>query len=144
MSTKTPKTPGKNGGARPGAGHPSNRETLAKTDPELLAALESRLLSAAPKAAAALESYLADPGANPAQVAAAKYLLDRALGRPRASAETPEQRAIEQELQRLRIASARAEVEERRLRIALLRREAEGSGLTLDMPDYDPLAEPKT
>ncbi len=129
------------GGKRPGAGHPANRAVLARTDPDLLAALDSTLSASATKAAAALDRLVDDPGANPAQVGAAKVILDRVLGRPRAAEDTPEKREVEAELQRLRVATARAELEERRIKIALLRRQAEGEGLTLDPPDFDPLSD---
>lgn len=75
-----PKSKSNHGGAREGAG----RKPKALKYASELAQAEERLMSALPAAIEALES-----AAKAGDVAAAKYLLDRAFGRVQAQARPP-------------------------------------------------------
>jgi hypothetical protein len=104
---------------------------LAKQDPGLLAAATAPLAEETVRLAR--ETLLAELTAespSSARVGAARYLLDRALGRPVRG------------LGRLEEEMLRLQIREAQLRVLLLEREAEGKGLALGADLFDPLADP--
>jgi hypothetical protein len=131
------------GGARPGAGRKSNA-ARALTDEELRTLREGLirdLPAAAVLALQVLQQTLTAAEPDAARVSAAKYLIDRVLGRTREQA-LPGFEELERSLLETQARIAREELRNLELRNALLAAEAAGKGLSLDAPPFDPLAPP--
>jgi hypothetical protein len=128
------------GGRIPGAGRKSNA-SKALTDAEL-AKLREGLTRDLPAAAGlALEvllQTLTEAKPDPARVSAAKYLLDRVLGRPREQA-LPGFDDLERRIRETQAELVQEELQGARLRNLLLRQDAESKGLALEEAPFDPL-----
>lgn len=131
------------GGKREGAGRKSAAQK-ALTDEELKILREGLvrdLPGAAAKALEVLQKTLQEEKPDAARVTAAKYLIDRVLGRPR---EQPLAgfEALERNLLELQKSINEEELRGLRLKNRLLELEAEGKGIALETPPFDPLAAP--